>query len=51
MSLKVGGRWFVVYPSNSQEEFRTVSIAGETVAIDVYLNAVFWGSLTTIVQD
>jgi len=51
VSLKVGGRWFVVYPSNSQEEFRTVSIAGETVAIDVYLNAVFWGSLTTIVQD
>jgi len=51
VSLKVGGRWFVVYPSNSQEEFRTASIAGETVAIDVYLNAVFWGSLTTIVQD
>tara|TARA_B110000305_G_C19381402_1_gene609795 strand:- start:162 stop:1502 length:1341 start_codon:yes stop_codon:yes gene_type:complete len=44
VSLRIGGRWFVVYPSSDFEEFRTASIAGESVSIAVYINTVFWGA-------
>jgi hypothetical protein len=41
LSVKIGGRWLVVYPDSNPYTLKTPSVEGASVAVSVYIDAVF----------
>lgn len=51
LSLKVGGRWLVVYPDSNNFTFRTASSAGAVVTVSKFIDSELFGVETITVSD
>lgn len=51
LSLKVGGRWLVVYPDSNNFTFRTDSSAGAVVTVSKFIDSKLFGVETITVSD